>query len=101
MQNALKHFALNQHVAAICAAPLALRQAGIFPGARITCYPSLEGDVIRGGHFMHDTSADTIVDGRLITSRGPGTAMDFALNIVKVLKGETVRNKVAAGLLLK
>lgn len=99
VQNALKHFAQAQHVAAICAAPLALRQAEIFQGARVTCYPSLEAQLTRGGHFVHDTSADTIIDGRLITSRGPATAIDFALNTVKVLKGELVSKKVAGGIL--
>lgn len=87
-------------MAAICAAPLALRQAEIFSGARVTCYPSLEADVTRDGFFLHDTTSDTIIDGRLITSRGPGTAMDFALNIVNVLRGEAIRNKVASDLLL-
>lgn len=80
---------------------MALRQAEIFHGAPVTCYPSLEDQLIRGGHFIHDTSADTIIHGRLITSRGPATAIDFALNIVKVLKGESVRNKVADGILVK
>ena len=90
-----------QHVAAICAAPLALRQAEIFNGARVTCYPSLELDVTRDAFFVHDTSSETIHDGRLITSRGPGTAMDFGLTIVKILKGDAIRNKVASDLLLK
>jgi protein deglycase len=79
---------------------LAIRQAEIFYGARVTCYPSLEGQLIRGNYFVHDTSADTIIDGRLITSRGPATAIDFALNIVKILKGESVRQMVADGLLV-
>lgn len=98
----MKHFAKssNQYVAAICAAPLALRQAEIFKGARVTCFPSLEEEVCRGEFFFHDTSSDSIHHDRLITSRGPGTAADFALTIVKVLKGESVRNKVASGLLL-
>lgn len=55
---------------------------------------------MRDEHFIHDQSNDTVQDGRLITSRGPGTAIDFALTIVKVLKGDALRNDVAAGLLV-
>lgn len=99
VQKALKYFAESKHVAAICAAPLALREAEIFKGSRFTCYPGLETQVNRGDFFVHDTASDTVVDGRLITSRGPGTAMNFALTIVQVLKGDEARANVACDIL--
>lgn len=95
----MKHFSKEKHVAAICAAPLALRQAEIFQGSRVTCYPSLESKVTRDNFFNHDASALTIIDGKLITGRGPAAAVDFALNIVQVLKGESMRQKVASAFL--
>lgn len=87
-------------MAAICAAPQAIREAEIFKGSRITCYPGLEKVVTRDNFYVFDASINTVVDGQLITSRGPGTAMDFALTIVKVLLGEKIRAKVARDLLL-
>lgn len=97
----MKYFAQSKYVAAICAAPQAIRQAEIFKGSRIICYPSVEQVVTRDDFFVLDLSTDTVVDGRLITSHGPSTAMDFALTMVKVLLGEETRAKVAHGLLLK
>lgn len=90
---------MDKYVAAICAAPLALRQAEIFKGSNVTCYPSLEHKLVHGDFYKHDATSDTVIDGRLITSRGPGTAFDFALQIVKVLKGEAVRKEVASDIL--
>jgi putative intracellular protease/amidase len=80
---------------------LAVRKAEIFSGSRITCYPSLEDDVTRDAYFVHDPSSNTIRDGKLITSRGPSTAIDFALTIVDALMGKDVRDKVSAQILLK
>lgn len=100
VQDTIKHFAKNQYVAAICAAPLALREAEVFPNSRIICYPGLEEMVTRENHFILDKSSNTIQDGKLITGHGPGWACDFALKIVEVLKGVDVRNNVAAEMLL-
>jgi 4-methyl-5(b-hydroxyethyl)-thiazole monophosphate biosynthesis len=70
-------------VAAICAAPaLGLGPTGVLAGKRATCYPGFEE------HFSADVTAETarvVVDGKLITSRGPGTALEFALALVEAL----------------
>ncbi len=99
----IKAFAASetQWTAAICAAPWALRAAEVFPGAQVTCYPGLEGEVCRDGHFIHQPQPLTVVHGRLITSKGPGTAYDFALRIVKELLGEEVRLRVSKDCLLE
>ena len=70
-------------IAAICAAPMALGKAGILTGKRATSYPGFE-EHLTGA----DTQTDQVVrDGNIVTSRGPGTAMAFALELVTLLEG--------------
>jgi protein DJ-1 len=69
-------------VAAICAAPIALRAHGVFQGRKFTSHPSVKPLVEEWGDYSeHPVEAD----GNLITSRGPGTAFAFALRIVGAL----------------
>lgn len=79
----VKDFANNgKIVAAICAAPaLALSAAGVLDGKSFTCYPGMENNV-SGGHY---TGANVTVDGNIITSAGPATALDFGLTIANAL----------------
>jgi len=82
-------------VAAICAAPEVLRRAGLLQGRRVTSYP--------GALPMDDTSYtyvedSVVVDGPVTTSRGPGTAVDFALALVEQMSGGEMRARVEAGL---
>ncbi|KNZ40161.1 DJ-1 family glyoxalase III [Acetobacterium bakii] len=74
----------GQLVAAICAGPIVLEKAAIVAGKKMTSFPSFEKE------FPHSSyQAEAVVrDGNIITSRGPGTAVDFALEIVTVLVGE-------------
>jgi 4-methyl-5(b-hydroxyethyl)-thiazole monophosphate biosynthesis len=84
----------GKHVAAICAAPSVLASAGLLDGKRATSFPkSLEGYP----NIDLQTSA-VVEDGNLITSRGPGTAMDFALTLVERLAGKAKRREVETGL---
>lgn len=71
-------------VAAICAAPSVLGAAGILNGKKATCHPGFE-DKLTGAAPSEDS---VVSDGNIITSRGMGTAIDFALEIVKYLKDE-------------
>ena len=80
-------------VAAICAAPIALEAAGILAGRRATSYPGKE---IPSARYEE---ASVVVDGRLVTSRGPGTAMEFALTLVEMLASAETKDKVARALL--
>lgn len=74
----------NKYIAAICAAPSILGERGLLKGVRATCYPGFEDSLL--GAQVIDTSC--VVDGKFITANGPGSAMEFALTLVKVLLGE-------------
>jgi protein DJ-1 len=89
--------AAGRTVAAICAAPIALRTHGVFEGSRMTCHPSVNEVV--GGHGRL-TAGAVVTDGQLITSQGPGTAFLFALSIVERLRGPEVAEKVRGPMML-
>jgi 4-methyl-5(b-hydroxyethyl)-thiazole monophosphate biosynthesis len=84
------------YTAAICAAPKVLAQAGLLDGRRATAYPGLLEKLQRPQ--IKSTGAAVVQDGRVITSRGPGTAMDFALTLIELLQGPQTRAEVEAGL---
>ncbi len=94
----LKQLADNgKYTAAICAAPRVLARAGLLNGRHATGYPgSLEGYGLED--IDYDIQQAVVIDGRVITSRGPGTAMDFALSLIEVLAGKDKRAEVEAGL---
>lgn len=84
----------GRFVGAVCAAPKALARSGVLQGRRATAYP---GVLQQEGHS--DISADAVIrDGTVITSRGPGTAMDFALELIEALAGRDSREQVEKGL---
>jgi len=86
----------NKYTAAICAAPKVLASAGILNGKHATCYPgSLDPESFPTIHF--DQRA-VVTDGKIITSQGPGTAMDFALELIRLLAGDEKRDQVEVGL---
>lgn len=87
----------NLKIGAICAAPWALATAGVLKNS-YTCYPGCETKVAHKGY----TSAVNVVkDQNIITSRGPATAMEFALEIVKELKDEQTYLQLKDWLLFK
>ena len=71
-------------VAAICAAPSILSEAGLLRGRKATSYPSYKEAVAAGSIYSEER---VVTDGKLVTSRGPGTAMEFALKLVEILAG--------------
>ena len=81
-------------MAAICAAPTILAKLGISDGKRCVCYPGMEGQM--GGATM--VSASTVEDGKLLTGRGPGAALDFGLLLLEKLKGAETAAQVKAGM---
>jgi len=94
IQLAQKMAQQNKLVAAICAAPSVLAVAGLLDGKRATCYPTCLDEF---PNVKLQTSAIE-QDGNLITSRGPGTALDFALVLLERLQGAAKRAEVEAGL---
>lgn len=85
----------NKQIAAICAAPWALQTAGVLKD-KYTCYPSFEKTIREEGYI---SSENVVINHNIITSRGPATAMEFALSLVKELKGEDKFKEVKSGLL--
>lgn len=79
-------------VGAICAAPTVLAGLGMLKGKTVTGYPGTEDVLTKGGAQLKLEPA--VVDGSLVTGRGPGTAVEFALALVATLKGEAASKKV-------
>jgi len=91
-----KMAAADKYTAAICAAPAVLAAAGVLDGKSATSYPGfLDASPAPGMQYRADA---VVLDGRVVTSRGPGTAMDFALTLVELLSGHAKRAEVEAGL---
>jgi 4-methyl-5(b-hydroxyethyl)-thiazole monophosphate biosynthesis len=84
-------FTAGKLVASICAAPaVALGKYGILKGRRFTCYPGFETRVTEGT-FVEER---VVVDGNLITSRGPGTAAEFSIAVIDYLVDSDSAKKV-------
>ncbi len=86
----------GRYVTAICAAPRVLAKAGLLDGKKATCYPGFLDK--RDFPKVQCTGAPVERDGKIITGRGPGTAMDFALALVEALAGGEVRATVEKAL---
>lgn len=84
----------GRYVAAICAAPKVLASAGLLNDRAATAYPG----ILDGQADIRLSSAAVVRDGTFITSRGPGTAMDFALTLIEILCGRSIRDEVEAAL---
>ena len=87
-----KQAASDRYIGAICAAPKALAQAGVLDGKTATGYPGVLQNL--GLNNVRISDSATEIDGRVITSRGPGTAMDFTLTLIELLKGKQTREDV-------
>ena len=97
VQNILKDMdAKGKNIGAICAAPFALNKAGVLK-QNYTCYPSVEDDIRKDG-YQGDKSM-IVEDKNVMTSRGPATAICFALKIVQKLKGDEMYEMLKGGLL--
>jgi 4-methyl-5(b-hydroxyethyl)-thiazole monophosphate biosynthesis len=86
----------GRFIAAICAAPKILAGAGLLNGRSATGYPGiLNASELPGVKLLEEP---VVVDDKIVTSRGPGTAMDFALRLIELLAGSERRQRVEAAL---
>ena len=89
--------AAGKWICAICASPaMVLAPLGLLSGKKFTCYPGREKN-IKDGEWSGDR---VVVDGNIITSRGAGTAGNFAITIIEKLLGEAEGKKIEAAVLL-
>lgn len=86
--------AAGRYTAAICAAPKVFAESGLLAGKTATSFPG----VLDGVDGFSYSEEPVVQDGKLITSRGPGTAMDFALTLIENLVGKEKRDEVEAAL---
>lgn len=85
-------------VAAICASPaVVLAPLGVLKGRSATCYPGMETGF---GKETKHAPGDVVVDGNIVTSRGPGTSFAFACAVARLLVGEETVAKVRAAMLI-
>ncbi|GAC99172.1 hypothetical protein PHSY_006771 [Pseudozyma hubeiensis SY62] len=84
-------------VAAICAGTLAIKAAGVGKDAAVTSHPSVKAELDKEYTYKEER---VVVSDKLVTSRAPGTAFEFALTLVEMLVGKDKRKEVEGGLLL-
>lgn len=82
-------------IAAICAGPVFLEKCNILSGKNITCYPGLESEFKE----VNISKENVVVDGNLITAKGPAAALPFAFSILKFFIDEDAINQVKSGML--
>jgi len=74
-------------VAAICGAPTVLAKAGVLKGKRATIFPGMEAWLTAAGAEVRPLSERVVVDGKIVTSQGPWTALEFGVKLVEILVG--------------
>ena len=92
----LQEFKATKVVGAMCAAPFALKKAGVL-GSAYTCYPGAKDEI---DHPGYRDDMKVVTDGNVMTSQGPGTAVCFGLAIVERLVGKESMQSVKDGMLL-
>lgn len=92
-----KQYGEGRWIAAICAAPSVFAGLGFLKGRKATSYPGCVDDSLCG-EYVEESVA---VDGNVITSRGVGTAISFALKLIEVLKSKKEADEIAASILYR
>ena len=90
-----EYFEAGKYVAAICGAPTVLKEAGVVNDKKITCHSSVL-DEMKGDYCC--TCADVECDGKIITGKGAGLSLPFALRLAEILAPASVIDKVKQGL---
>ncbi len=86
----------GKHTCAICAAPVVLKAADLVAGKAVTSHPALREEM-QGLDYREDR---VVVDGKVVTSRGPGTALEFSLELVRILAGPDKARELAGAMLV-
>ena len=86
----------DKWICAICAAPMVLGKCGVLNGKKAVCYPGCE-DGLTGAVIGTDI---VTVDGKIVTSKGPGTASEFGLKLAELFKNEKASLSVRSDMLL-
>jgi len=94
-EKVLSFYNQGKGLAAICAAPLVLGRAGVLQGKKATCYPGFEKE-LEGAALK---TKSVVSDRGVITSRGPATAIPFALALIRKIKGKEAAEEIAKGIL--
>lgn len=92
-----EYYSSGKIVGAICAAPIVLAKAGIVDGRLITSYPGFREQL---GNCIYKEDELVVVDNNIITSRGPATALAFALEIITKLGYEEEAKNIKEGMLI-
>ena len=93
VQTLLKnHAGQGKYIGAICAAPKAVAAAGLLQGKKATAYPGVLEALDDNEIDVKQSAVE--IDGNIVTSRGPGTAMDFALTLIELLEGPAKKDEV-------
>lgn len=96
--NAIRHCHENKKlIAAICAAPMILGKLNLLEGKKATCYPGFEKELLNSQ--ISDERVCT--DGNIITAKGPGVAVEFALKITEYVVGKNEADVVKSSMLCK
>ena len=85
------------YITAICAAPTVLSAVGLLQGKKVTSHPSVKGDLSETNY----SDDRVVVDGSIVTSRSPGTALEFAMKLVEILEGRSKMEEVNRGVLAR
>lgn len=91
-----RHHARRAWIAAICAGPRVLARHGLLDGRRATSFPGALDEF--GEQNIERVDEAVVVDAHIVTSRGPGTAMDFALTLIELCADRATRDDVESGL---
>ena len=86
----------DKWIGAVCAGPLVLQAAGLLAGRRVTCHPGVTAQLTATPRL----DERVVVDGRLVTSQGPGTSFEFALAMVRLVEGEAKAAAIAKAMVL-
>lgn len=89
--------AQNKWLAAICAAPSLLGNFNLLAGEKATCYPGFEDKLLGATHI----NEGVVVSNKVITAQAAGYSLDFAIQLLEVLQGKEIADKVAEGMLVK